>query len=57
MSGIKFLTLGDHGPDDSDVLVCKGDGCNILVSPPNQTHEPRVFSCLVSAKRMTERAS
>ena len=43
MSGIKFFTLGHHGPYNSDVLIGQGNGCNILVSSPNETYEPWVF--------------
>ena len=46
MGGVKCITPGHHGPDNSDVLVCKGNRCNVLISSPNQVDEPGILFLL-----------
>lgn len=43
MGWIKCLAPGHHGPDNSDVLVGQGNGCNVLVASPDKTDQPGIF--------------
>ena len=39
MGEVIFLTPGHHVPDNSDVLICQSNGCNILVLSHDEASE------------------
>lgn len=43
MGGIKCLTSGHHGPDNSNVLVGQCNGRDIPVPSPDEIYEPSVL--------------